>query len=336
MGEKNLLKYTLVCSVGVHLALLGLIGRTSATKPIDVEQLKIVRVDLVKTSERIDIPKPDQPKPETKAEFKPQQLKSFEPPPVHIPPVQHLKAAPPPKPKEVKRTAASNNQAPLASNRPAGDPGGHLNLGTGSAGGDLHLESGSTPVGHVASPIGGQGSGSGTGKGIGSPEPDPNASPGSGLRTAPEPTPSPHQPKLVDVTVCAVSHQLPGPYCKDKIVRSFKEADKPSSTCSVCKAPEAPKHQSKLADRAEPELVKDPKVQIPASVIEEGIDTRVTITYTVDVDGSVSGVTIVDSSGNPALDRAVLKAAEQMKYKPAVQDGVPRAVKKRRTYRIKA
>ena len=56
----NLLKYTICCSIGVHLALLGIIGKTSVNKPIDVEQLKIVRVDLVKTPEQIKIANLDQ------------------------------------------------------------------------------------------------------------------------------------------------------------------------------------------------------------------------------------------------------------------------------------
>ena len=338
----SLLRYTIVCSVGVHLAILGVIGRTSAVKPIDVEQLKIVRVDLVKTPEHVNL-KPDQPKPEPKVEPKP--VGTFEPPPVYVPPVQHMKAAPLPKPQAIRKAtaqAAAEAKAAQAkaaqSTQAAADPGGDLNLGSGSEHGDLNLATGATSVGSVPSPVGGQGAGSGTGKGVGSAEPDPNASSGPGTRTGTGSSvtpPPPPPPKMVEVTVCARSGKLPGQYCKDKDRRSFRDGDEPRRICDDCKAPE-PQHVNRLADRAEPELVKDARVDVPQSVADEGVDTKVTVTYTVDTDGSVSNVKVTDSSGNSALDRAVVRAAEKMKYKPAVQDGVPRAVTKRRTYRIRA
>ena len=327
----NLLKYTICCSVGVHLALLGVIGKTSVNKPIDVEQLKIVRVDLVKTPEQINIAKPDQPKPEP--------VKTYEPPPVYVPPVQRLRSAPPPKPQTVRKVAAQAAAAQARAQQtraaqPAGDPGGHLNMGTGSEHGDISLPSGATENGHVPSPVGGQGSGSGTGRGIGSSEPDPNASSGLGTTTAPPPPPPP-PPKMDEITVCAKSHKLPGHYCQGKVKREYREGSGPTSICDECKPPE-PVHKSTIADRAEPELIKSPEVKVPQSVIDEGIDARVTVTYTVEADGSVSDVKIADSSGNSALDRAVVEAAKGMKYKPAVQDGIPRAVKMRRTYHIRA
>ena len=327
----NLLKYTIACSIGVHVALLGVIGKTSVNKPIDVEQLKIVRVDLVKTPEQINIAKPDQPKPEP--------VKTYEPPPVYVPPVQRLKSAPPPKPRTVRKVAAeaAAAQARVQQTRAAqlpGDPGGHLNMGSRSERGSISLPSGATPVGSVPSPVGGQGAGSGTGRGVGSAEPDPNASPGPGTTTAPPPPPPPPPPKMEEITVCAKSHKLPGPYCQEKVKREYREGSGPKSVCDECKPPE-PEHKSTLANREEPELIKDPKVKVPQSVIDEGVDAKVTVTYTVEADGSVSGVKVADSSGNSALDRAIVEAARDMKYKPAVQDGIPRAVKKRRMYRIR-
>lgn len=302
----RLLQYTIVCSIGVHAAVLGLIGGTSATKPIDVDQLKIVQVNLAKDAQHISIEKPDQPKPLAP---KPEPVKHFEPPPVHVPPVTHLKPAPPPKPAAIRRAAASapgpTAPRPAAGTQPAGDPGGHLNLGSGSERGDLPLESGGTPVGHVPSPVGGEGSGSGTGRGTGSPEPDPNAAPGPGTHTAPQPRPAPPPPP-----------PPPPP----------KPAEPPP------KPVEDTRHVSRLADRAEPELIHDAKVDVPDSVDS---DANVTVTYTVDAEGAVTNVKVVESSGNSALDKAVVRAAEKMKYKPAVQDGVPRAVTKRRVYRIR-
>ena len=137
---------------------------------------------------------------------------------------------------------------------------------------------------------------------------------------------------MVEVTVCAVSGLRPGRYCERKETKTFREGNTPDATCGVCKEPE---HQNRQADRAEPELIKDSKVDVPQSVLDEGIDASVKIRYTVDTDGGVSDVKVTDSSGNRELDRAVVDAARKMKYKPAVQDGVPRAVKKTRTYRIR-
>ena len=141
---------------------------------------------------------------------------------------------------------------------------------------------------------------------------------------------------MEETTVCAKSHKLPGPYCQDRVKESFREGTGPKAVCDICKAPEEPKHNSRLADRSEPELVKDAGVDVPQSVADEGIDAKVMVTYTVDTDGSVTNVKVTESSGNSALDKAVVRAAEKMRYKPAVQDGVPRAVTKRRPYHIKA
>jgi protein TonB len=60
----------------------------------------------------------------------------------------------------------------------------------------------------------------------------------------------------------------------------------------------------------------------------------VVIEYTVAADGNVEDIKITKSSGYKALDRAVVDSASQLKYKPAIQDGVPRSVKKTRTYTI--
>ena len=45
----KVLAYTLAISVGAHLAILIVVGTTSASRPADVEELKPVQVDLVKT-----------------------------------------------------------------------------------------------------------------------------------------------------------------------------------------------------------------------------------------------------------------------------------------------
>ncbi|MDO8682055.1 MAG: energy transducer TonB, partial [Armatimonadota bacterium] len=245
--------------------------------------------------------------------------------------------APPPSPKAVARVAkAMIKPGPLnpanrtVSHSPPGNPGGALNLGsTSSHGENLGSSSGTSNVGYVPNNNGGSGVGSGTGAGVGTPDPPKNADDGPGLTPSPA---LPPPPRMIEMTVCAVSGLKPGKYCEKKTSKNFREDDTPSRICDVCKEPE---FVSRLADRAEPELTGDSKVRIPDSVLEEGIDTTVKIQYTVDADGGVSDVKVTGSSGNRELDRAVVDAARKMKYKPAVQDGIPRAVKKTRTYKIR-
>lgn len=215
-----------------------------------------------------------------------------------------------------------------ASTRLPGDPGGALS-GVGSPNGtDMgRVASGGTPMGWVPGSDNGHGAGSGSGEGVGRPDPVPDAQPGPGQSPAPS-IEVPAQPRTVDVTVCAASGMLPGPHCDKRESRSFREGSEPRSTCDVCKAP----FVSRLADRREPELEKDYTPKVPE--IDEPGDYTVKIRYTVNTDGSVSDVDIVDPSGITAIDRAVREAALRMKYKPAVQDGEPRSVKITRKYKI--
>src|SRR5690606_5017740 len=108
------------------------------------------------------------------------------------------------------------------------------------------------------------------------------------------------------VTVCSASGMLPGPHCSARQSKSFREGSVPTRTCNVCKPPE-PKHTSTLADRSEPELIKDAQVKLPN--LDESGDFAVKIRYTVNSDGSVSDIEVTSSSGVSAIDRAVRDAA---------------------------
>ncbi|HOP81424.1 MAG TPA: energy transducer TonB, partial [Armatimonadota bacterium] len=186
----------------------------------------------------------------------------------------------------------------------------------------------------------GKGSGSGSGKGKGSAEPDPDAVDGPGLTTSPPPPqpprpPSPPQPPPVvmkSVKVCSVSGLLPGAHCERKETKSFKTGSEPKRQCGMCKAPE-PKHVSTLADVAEPVLVKDYEPNIPD--IDEPGDYTVKLEYTVGTEGNVSNVKVVSSCGIKAIDKAVVDAAKKIRYRPAVQNGQPRSVNIKRTYKIR-
>lgn len=331
----KLLTYAIAGSIAVHLVVLGFVGKTSAAKPIAVEQLKVVRIDLVKTPEEVAV------RTSTTEPLKP-KIEPAQPDTPYIPPQSKMIASndrprpepnrPAPAPMHTKK-----NPGQTSSTRPAGDPGGALGGITAPHGQDLgHVPSGRTLVGWVPGASNGRGIGSGSGAGVGRPDPEPDARPGSGLTPAPDPDPlpppPPPQPRMVNVTVCEVSGMRPGPYCDKKDSRSFREGREPDNRCTMCKAPE-PAHVNRLADRAEPELLKDSEPKIPE--IDEPGDYTVRISYTVDTDGSVSGIEIVDSSGVRAIDKAVKDSASKMRYKPAVQDGQPRSVRIRRKYRIR-
>jgi TonB family protein len=123
---------------------------------------------------------------------------------------------------------------------------------------------------------------------------------------------------------------LAGEHCTSTSAKTFIDGEEPGRACNRCKAPE---HKSRLADQANPILVKDSSVSVPSSV-DEGLSVTVKVEYTVTDDGAVTGVSVIQSSGIKALDKAVVSTTSRLRYKPAVQDGVARSVKMTRTYRF--
>lgn len=326
------LTYALVVSIVVHLVLLGLVGKTSAAKPIAVDQLKIVNVDLVKTPDQVSINQDvqDQPKAE------PIPTNSEAP---FVPPVSKMVSAAEMRTSQPFRVV-NNRVVPYLPSHNAdqhsrtmmaklpGDPGGALRGVSSPNGQDLgRVSSGSTPVGWVPGSDNGKGVGSGSGEGVGRPEPVEDAHPGPGTEPAPEP-----RINYVKVTICSASGMIAGQYCDNKDSKTFAEGDEPQRVCTSCKAPE-PKYVSRLADRSEPQLVKDCDIKLPD--LDESGDFEVRVRWTVDTDGNVTDVEVVDSSGNKAIDRAVCNAVSKRKYKPAVQDGEPRSVKMKQRFPIK-
>lgn len=339
--HNKLFIYAIAASIAVHLVLLGIFGKTSTAKPIVADQLKIVRVNLVKTPDEVTVRPPEQAPPKPRAESARPNTPNIQIPSKAVAYDNRPKPQPgkPYKPVQVqhqhKPANTHKNTDKSSGTRSAGDPGGPLAGITAPNGEDLgYVPEGKTPVGWVPGSDHGRGKGSGSGAGVGRPDPDPDAKPGPGLTPAPDPSPPPPppQPKIVNVTVCAVSGMLPGQHCNRKDTRSYREGSEPGRRCSICKAPE-PMHVNKLADRAEPELIKDSEPRIPE--IDEPGDYSVIISYTVNTDGSVSGITVVESSGIRAIDNAIKAAASKMRYKPAVQNGQPRSVKVRRKYRVR-
>lgn len=333
----RVLTYAIAVSVVAHLAALGIIARSSASRlsPVAVSRTpRYIKVDL------IDLPKPQPPKPKPPPRYVVPDPPRTTPDRVVPPPPSHVKIPAPPSPKpHAVQPPRSVDESPAPAPRPVavrirtspgtpGNPGGALNTGTPSAHGDLGggWNTGRTPVGWVPGRDDGPGKGSGSGAGVGTPDPPKRADDGPGTRPAPAPPP----PATVSVRVCSASRMRPGEHCKDTRSESFVEGHQPSRICDKCKAPE---HKSVFADRAEPEIVKDPLPSIPSSV-DEGLRVVVEVSYTVTAEGDVSDVEVKKSSGTKAVDRAVVDAARRLKYKPAVQNGVPRSVKRTRKYSV--
>ncbi|MHB9037465.1 MAG: energy transducer TonB [Armatimonadota bacterium] len=323
--KDKVLTYAIAASVAAHLIAVGVVGRTSASRlnaaPVAASAERLINVDLVKepaeaTKEKL---KPvDRPTPEPEATPRPLLEEQTPRAATMPPPTQTMRP--------VSRPAAFTPSKPHGfGNRLPGNPGGKLNIGSTSAHGDLggNWGGGRTPTGWVPGSDDGKGRGSGSGAGEGRPEPVKNASEGPGMAPAPE-------PKTVSVKVCDESGLLAGEYCKSTGNKSFIDGDEPRRVCNRCKAPE---HKSRLADQANPTLIKDASVSVPSSV-EEGLSVTVKVEYTVTEEGSVRDVDVIQSSGNRTLDKAVVSTTSRLKYKPAVQDGVARSVKMTRTYRV--
>jgi len=319
----KVLTYAIGISVVAHLIAFGVIGRTSASRLAVTsvsEPSHLIDVKLVDNSQPLPVqrvsmrtipPKPDlsEPIPTRVADFR-------------QPPIDSRFAAVSPTQNRAIRSSAPSNRMP-------GNPGGRLNTGSVSAHGDLggSWQGGRTPSGWVPGAEDGTGKGSGRGSGEGRPEPVANASEGPGREPAPAIAVA---PRRVSLKICDASGMVAGEYCTSTHNESFNEGSEPSSICNRCRAPE---HKSRLADQEKPVLTRDSRVSVPSSA-DEGMSFNVTVEYTVNTEGGVSGINVIKSSGNRAVDRAVTSAVADLRYKPAVQDGVARSVKMTRTYKI--
>ena len=247
-------------------------------------------------------------------------------------PAAAVSPTPPPKPPPTVKPPHNPNTAPPEPKPMAqtgglpGNPGSRLNPGSMSANGEVPVPpGGSTPRGWVPGTGTGSGRGSGEGPGVGTPDPPKNVDDGPGTHPAPAHV-DPPTPKMVSVKICEESGLPPGEYCKNMRTKSFVDGDEPTRKCNKCKAPEPPPHVNRLADSAYPVLISGPKPRIPDS-IDEGLSLSATVDCFVETDGSVSGARMSKSSGYSDLDRNILSAVSQRKYRPAVQGGVPQRVK---------
>lgn len=332
------LTYAVVVSIVAHLAAVAVIGRTSAARlnasPAAAPVQRMMRVELVRDPDGkpepavIKVARPVHPQSEPRVD----EQRAPKPPP-------EPRSVSRPRPLQQPTRAYGTRSAVQPASSPSrpthvprtnsGDPGGKLSMGSTSAHGDLggNWDGGKTPLGWVAGSDSGKGAGSGMGSGIGTPEPPKHADPGPGTRPAPTPPPPPPPPapKMVSVRVCEVSGMLASKYCQKTDVRTFAEGREPSSTCTKCNAPE-PVHINRHADSREAKLIRDCKIRLDG--LDEGLDVSVTIGFTVGEDGSVTGVSVIKSSGDRKADRAAVNAVSGRKYEPAMQNGEPRSEKR--------
>lgn len=320
----RVLTYAIAISVLLHVAAVGVIGRTSVARlnnaAPQAHASRLINVDLVNSPDDALKPPPKPVVPEAKPE--PEVMPDRTRP---MPPTANVRPQPspvPPRPVTSYQGAQPNGTGTHA----PGNPGGKLNIGSTSAHGDLsgNWSGGRTPSGWVPGNDNSQGKGSGNSAGVGTPEPVKNATEGPSMHASPPPP----TPKTVSVRICEDSGMLAGEHCKRTRTESFIEGNQPTRICDRCKAP----HISRLADQAKPVLIKD--CALATGSLDEGLSVSVSVEYTVTADGDVTGVSITRSSGNRATDQAAVRATSRLKYKPAVQDGVPRSVKMTRTYQI--
>jgi len=305
MMRDKVLKRAILISIAVHLLAVSFIGRTSYTRLSAASMVsvphRLLNVDLVKD------PLSEPPKPKA-------------PQITPAPPAAH------PTPGAASPLSWHQETPVRTSRHPASSrAGGALNTGTSSSNGDLPGNwSGTTQVGTVPGAEGGKGSGSGTDPGAGNPEPT-TIDPPRHHEPPPQPPPPPPAPKKITARVCDISGMLAGKYCEHTHNAVFEEGNEPRRLCDRCRAPE-PTHQPRIADRKDPIRTRYIAPTIPDSV-EEGRTFYMEIEYYVETDGSVSDVRVTKSSGNRAIDRAVVSTAPKWRYDPAVQDGVARRVK---------
>jgi TonB family protein len=321
----KLLIYAIAISLVVHLGAVCIVGRTSASRlgPVDVSKPRqFVNVDMF-----------EQKKPEAAATT---SHSAPPPPPRTTEPVRaphNLDTNPPPPPRATStaRVGGLTRPATAGPTRLAGNPGSGLNQGTLSSNGDVGVpRGGNGETGTVPGRGTSSGTGPGEGPGRGSQEPTPNAVEGPGR----SPAPAPPAPRTVEVRVCSESGLLPGDYCKRTHVKTFIDGDQPTHKCSTCK-PEPPPSSPRLADSERPVRIGGPREPRVPSSLDEGLSLSATAEWYVDTDGSVSGIHVSRSSGNSDVDRSVVNWISQGKYRPAVQDGVPRRVRMTQSFSFK-
>ena len=83
---------------------------------------------------------------------------------------------------------------------------------------------------------------------------------------------------------------------------------------------------SRVADRQEPEIISKGALEYPGSAVADGVEGMVRLKVLVSETGAVAEVDVIESSGDRRLDAAAAEFVGKWRYRPAVQDGMPRRV----------
>jgi TonB family protein len=84
-----------------------------------------------------------------------------------------------------------------------------------------------------------------------------------------------------------------------------------------------------------PKRMRQNEPAYPATLKAQGIEGDVTVSVSIDAGGQVTGVSIVQSSGQAAFDQAAQQAARAERFSPAVRDGQPVAFTLTYSYRFR-
>jgi protein TonB len=75
---------------------------------------------------------------------------------------------------------------------------------------------------------------------------------------------------------------------------------------------------------AEPVLLQQTTPRYPANAMRSGQEGWVELQFTVDTDGSVQNVLVLNSQPRHVFDRAAIEAVSRWRFQPGTQDGAPR------------
>ena len=150
------------------------------------------------------------------------------------------------------------------------------------------------------------------------------------------PKPVPPKPVLtpkVQPTVVA-SARTPTP--QDMVVPAAPEPPPPAPavptqsaqpTAPISTAPEPAPLPPKILPSSAVGYLVEPKLAYPPASLELGESGMATLEVLVDEQGRVKDVSVNKSSGYPRLDRAAVTAMRSARFKPYVENGVPRSVR---------
>lgn len=81
----------------------------------------------------------------------------------------------------------------------------------------------------------------------------------------------------------------------------------------------------------DPVKINDPAQEYPSSAYEEGVEGTARVSFTVTEEGAVADAQIDESSGDGRLDQAALDYVKRLRFRPAVRNGQPAAVRATRS-----